>query len=602
MKGFRTAATGRRGLCACALASAFLWLAACSDGGVGGGDDAPPAPPPPGGPTSTTFATAPSTSHFLSQATFGPTPDDVDRLTGGNAAEWFEDQLALAPTLHSPLVRQLGAIPQADGLTDFERRAPVFAFWINAVGAEDQLRQRMAFALSQILVVSNFDNNRLSRFYEGLGYYQDILTENAFGNYRDLLEEVTYSPAMGYYLTYMGNRRGNENTGRMPDENYARELLQLFTIGVEELNPDGSPVIVNGAPVETYDNTDITGLARVFTGLDLDPDLRQSDEMQAWASPMVERDNRHETGEKTFLGRTIPANTPMDESIDQALDIIMEHPNVGPFVGRQLIQRFVTSDPEPAYVRRVAQAFDEGRYVLPNSTVIGDGRKGDLAATLAAVLFDDEARDPARRAADDFGKVREPVLRFAHWARAFEVDDVTPQFAEPLWFTGSPEALAQQPYGSPSVFNFYRPGYVAPGTLSGEAGLTTPELQLINATSTTGYVNFVTFFAGGGMATLDTRSLERRFDREGVAIDPARANESFVPDYTRELALAGDVPALMDRIDLLLTTGAMTPGTRADITEAVEALPFDGSDEDARRRVHLAVILTASSPDFLVQQ
>jgi len=600
MKGSTTAADSRWRLMTAALAAACL--TACADGGPEDSAAGPPGSAPPGGPTSTTFATAPSTAHFLTQSTFGPTPDDIDALTGTVAAEWFEDQLALPPTYNSPLVRQLGAIPQADGLTDFERRSPVFAFWINAIGAEDQLRQRMAFALSQILVVSNFDNNNLSRNYEGLAYYQDLLTEHAFGNYRELLEDVTYSPAMGYFLTYMGNRRGNENTGRMPDENYAREILQLFTIGVVELNPDGTPTIVNGQPVETYDNTDISGLARVFTGLDLDPDLRESDEMQAWASPMVERDNRHEEGEKTFLGETIPANTSMADSIDQALDIIFEHPNVGPFIGRQLIQRFVTSNPDPAYVARVARAFDNGRYELPNASVVGDGRRGDLAATLAAVLFDEEARNPSRRAAEDFGKLREPVLRFTAWARAFEVDDITPQFAEPLYFTGSPEALAQQPYGSPSVFNFYRPGYVAPGTLSGASGMTTPELQLLNATSTTGYVNFVSFFAGGGMEALDTRRLARRFDREGVAIDAARANESFVPDYSRELALAGDVEALMDRIDLLMTYGTMSPGSRADIAAAVEALPYDGSDESALARVHLAVILATSAPDFLVQR
>ncbi len=604
MKG-PLAAPVRRLVSAAAAASCALALWSCSDsgpaeGGSGAGAGAPPAPPP-APPASTVFVTPESTAHFLAQATFGPTPEDLSTLPGSSAAEWFEDQLAAPPTLSMPLIRQISSIPAGDETVDFQRRSPYFAFWINAVGADDQLRQRMAFALSQILVVSNADNNRLWRFYEGMGSYQDILTQNAFGNYRDLLEEVTYSPAMGYYLTYMGNRRGDPARGRMPDENYARELLQLFTIGVEELNPDGTPRLIGGQPAEAYDNTDISGLARVFTGLDLDPDVREADEERAWTVPMVERDNRHETGEKTFLGETIPADTPMTESIDLALDIIMDHPNVAPFISRQLIQRFVTSNPEPAYVARVAEAFESGRYQLPNATVVGDGRKGDLAATLAAVLFDEQARDPSARSDPGFGKVREPILRFTAWARAFDVDDVTPQFAEPLYSTGSPEALAQQAWGSPSVFNFYRPGYVAPGTLSGAAGLTTPELQLVNASSITGYANFMTFFAIGGMADLPTDDLERRFEESGVSLDASLANESFLPDYAAEIALAGDPPALVDRLDLLLTYGEMSAATRADIIEAVEAIPLD-RENAARDRVHIAVLMALTAPDFLVQR
>ena len=251
---------------------------------------------------------------------------------------------------------------------------------MNAIEGEDQLRQRMAFALSQILVISHAEGNLLFEVPNTVAHYQDILVSNAFGNYRDLLEEVTYAPAMGEYLTYLQNIKGDAATGRMPDENYAREVMQLFSIGLVELEQDGDVITQGGIPVEVYDNTDVTGLAKVFTGLSLSGDEFFFDfrtlPPDALHSPMQVYPEWHSELEKTFLGTSIAAGTGPAESIDLALDALVDHPNTAPFLARQLIQRFVTSHPEPDYIGRVAAAFSEGQYTLPNGTIVGDGRRG----------------------------------------------------------------------------------------------------------------------------------------------------------------------------------------------------------------------------------
>ena len=271
-----------------------------------------------------------------------------------------------------------------------------------AIAGDDQLRQRMVFALSEIIVVSS--NSDLDDYPESMAYYVDILSDNAFGNYRDLLKEITYAPAMASYLTYLANEKGDPEMGRVPDENYARELLQLFTIGLNELNQDGSVKLSGGQPVEIFDNDDITGLAKVFTGMsvkgsefyDLFNDCNTRNDCPQFYQPLEVFADFHSDLEKEFLGLTIPANTAGVQSIDMALDEIFSHPNVAPFVSRQLIQRFVTSHPQPAYIRRVANAFDAGRFTLPDGTVVGTSRRGDLKATLAAVLLDNNAlREPA---------------------------------------------------------------------------------------------------------------------------------------------------------------------------------------------------------------
>ncbi|MEO0464905.1 MAG: DUF1800 family protein [Pseudomonadota bacterium] len=575
---------------ACAPAIAALAVAACSGGGggssdpasTGGGGGSPPAssspPPPPPPPAVTGLDSQVEVARFVTQAGFGATSQELLALVGADAADWTEAQINTAPTLYLP-----GLLQQENSGEDIGNRAHSPLFWNAMMSGDDQLRQRMVFALSQIIVVS--DDSMAGESLE-MAYYVDILSRNAFGNYRDILQEVTYSPAMADYLTYLRNRKADDRTGRMPDENYARELLQLFTIGLVELNMDGTPRLNgSGDPIETYTNDDVEGLARVFTGLGYKGTSfsnRDRDDDYA-SSPLQMYADQHSEKEKAFLGTVIPAGTPGDETIDRALDAIFEHPNMAPFLSRQLIQRFTASNPSPAYVQRVATAFEAGSFVSPDGSRFGTGQRGDLEATIAAILLDDVVHSETSLEDPGAGKIREPILKYVHWARAFNVSNA--DAGEQGRFNDTrrtSDRLGQHPFRSPSVFNFYRPGFIAPGTESGSAGLTAPELQLINSGTTFGYSNWMTDFAF------------ERVRRSGV--------QQFVPDYSAELALAETPEALVDHLDLLLTAGTLEDEARTDIVNALNALVITDSnaESDRQRRVRAAVLMVADSAAFAV--
>lgn len=518
--------------------------------------------------------TSEDAARFLIQASLGADMESIENLVGDEAEDWIDDQLDETCTDFLDPIRDLD---------DDDRGGRPFSdvYWDALMSADDQLCQRMSFALSQILVIgdSGFGGRPLE-----FAYYQNILSQNALGNYRTLLEEITYSPAMSRYLTYFRNRKGDPNSGRMPDENYARELLQLFTIGVVELNMDGTPRIgAVGEEIETFDNDDITGLARVFTGLSYIGDgFRDNDENDREFSPLVVYPEQHSELEKTFLGTTIPAGTPGPESITLALDAIFAHPNVPPFVSRQLIQRFTASNPSPAYVERVATAFANGTFEGPDGTDFGQGQRGDLQATIAAILLDPEARAEPNTLSATSGKIREPVLKFVQWVRAFNVDGIDSDREGRLSDTSRPsDRLSQHPFRAPSVFNFYRPGFQAPGTESGEAGLTTPEFQIVNEGGSLGYINFMTDFI---------------LDRTGGGDGP----EIFEPDYSTEIALAADPVALVAHLNLLLTGNSMTQEEITMVEDAVEALALTDDEEDLEKRVEIAIILIVSGPSYAV--
>lgn len=559
------------------------------------------------------FSTPESTVRFLSQASFGGTPQQIEDLVGSSVSAWLRAQFAAAPSDYIATLESYQAELDFLLLNPWNRQATTFAFWHHSIGGEDQLRQRMAFALSQILVISNADEDLLTDYPEAVAYHQALLTEFGFGSYRDLLEAVTYSPGMGFYLTYRGNQKADPETGRQPDENYAREILQLFTTGLIDLNDDGTPAYPQGAddtPVELYDNGDITGLARVFTGLDLDitraeflSDPESEAVLTSFRSPMVVYPEYHSTAEKTFLGLTIPENTPAEESITLALDHLMGIASVGPFLSRQLIQRFTTSDPSPDYTARVTRTFNEGRFTLPDGSVVGAGRRGDLKATICAVLLDQENLQPEN--VDTYGKLREPVLRFTQWARAFNVGTLTPEYTLELYDLSSKafysQDLAQHPFRAPSVFNFYRPGYVAPVTESGAAGMTVPELQITNAATIPAYLNFITYFATGGTRFADLSIYREISGLTGVEFEPELARTSFVPDYSYEETLAGDLPVLFDHLNVLLANGALHEDALAAFIELVEGVPSDAGDDDWRSvRVGLAVTLVMTATDYLI--
>ncbi|MEO1642805.1 MAG: DUF1800 domain-containing protein [Pseudomonadota bacterium] len=543
----------------------------------------PPAPPPPQAIETTIIKDEAMAARFLARATFGGTKTDIQNLVGVDAADWLRAEFDKSPTLYLP---EMQTLRQPDG--NFPWNVATYQYWDRILTADDQLRQRMVFALSQILVISDInDAGRPLR----RTYYQDVLSRNAFGNYRTMLQDVTYSPEMAEWLTYMRNRKGDPRTGRMPDENYAREILQLFTIGLVELNQDGTAKTgANGRQIETYDNDDIIGLARVFTGLSYKGPKFWDRDDDAEYRPLQMFEDQHSPLEKSFLGKTIPAGTPGDQTISEALDHIFDHPNVAPFLARQLIQRFTSSNPRPQYVERVAQAFDSGRFIAPNGQYFGTGQRGDLEATMAAILLEESLflDDAPNNQLLTNGKIREPILRFTHWVRAFDVGNLQSYNEGKLGWTLDPvDGLGQHPFRSPSVFNFYRPGYVAPQTESGTMGLTTPEFQLVNESTAVGYLNFMTEFA-----------FERTWQRNNDI-------ETFVPDYSQEIALTDDSAALIDHLDILLTGGQMIDEEKAEIATIIGDMRLRTDDpekeaDDRDERAKVAVMLVLNSPAFAV--
>jgi uncharacterized protein (DUF1800 family) len=568
-----------------AVAASCL-LAAC--GGGGGGDSAPapaaPAPAPgptipeppsggfaPSGPTvaPTAAPTDPQAIRFLAQSTFGGTAGDTERLKRLGYSDWVEQQFLIPRTSHLDFVLAVYPIPTPEGVT--VTIDPLYqSVWKQAVTAPDALRQRFTFALSQIFVVSAADA-ALQTAPHTLASYLDTLSIHAFGNYRDLLEAVTKHPAMGQYLTSLANRGDG---GRVPDENYAREVMQLFSIGLVQLNNDGTPKLVNGEPVDTYSMDDIRGLARVFTGWGWGntgtPDPvngrfggnNPQDPMRR-VIPMQFYAQYHSPLEKQFLGVTVPAGTAGPQALKVALDTLFNHPNVGPFIATRLIQHMVTSNPSPAYVGRVAAVFNDN----------GKGVRGDLKAVVRAVLFDPEAVTPA--SGPNAGKLREPLLRFTAWMRAFNAASASGNFRIGVL----DNQLSQTPMRAPSVFNFFRPGFVPPNTSLAAADLVAPEFQITHEISVASYANFIQGAIANGVGT----------------------GSDVKGNYTELNGIADNADALVARINLLLAYESLSPATVTAIRDAVNAIPITASNA-RQNRTNLATYLTMTSPEFLVQK
>lgn len=521
-----------------------------------------PSPPPPPPPASVTL-TAVESSRLMAQATFGADRTEIDRVAAMGTSAWLDEQFALPRTQsHVDWLR-------AQGVEAFDERFSShqidYSLWRKFLSSPDQLRQRMVYALSQIFVVST---DAMDGYWPqfSLASYVDILETHAFGNFRDLLEAVTLSPAMGDYLSMRGSRKADAQ-GRQPDENYAREVMQLFTIGLVQLNADGTPRLTNGRTVDTYAQADVTGLSRVFTGWDRVPASNIEQSAQQLLVPLVNNASRHETGTKTFLGTTIAANTSATDSLRTALDVMFNHANVGPHIGRQLIQRLVTSNPSPAYVASVSAAFANN----------GSGVRGDLKAVLRAVLTHAEGRQVnAAWSNDGYGKLREPVLRFTQWARAAKVNSASGQWR--LGNLSDPAArLGQSPLRSPSVFNFYRPGYVPPNTSIATAGRVAPEFQITTESSVAGYLNFM---------------------QNAIATSSGVNGTDIAPNYSAWLPLATDPIALADQANLVLAAGQLPAARVALIRDAITSMA-SASDTDRRRRVQAALLLTLAAPDYL---
>jgi len=563
------------------LAGLAVVLAGCG----AGGDSTPPSSGPAPDPTTQVQA-----SRFLAQSSFGANTSSINDVSANGYAVWLNNQLAMpAGSPHQDyLVSVIASLPAGQTPQDSH---VMNTFWRQAATAPDQLRQRVAFALSQIFVVS-LTNDAVSGYKRGVASYLDMLGQQAFGNYRDLLEAVTLHPMMGLFLSHLRNQK--ESGNRVPDQNYAREVMQLLSIGLYQLNPDGTLLLQNGQPVETYDQDDIVGLSRVFTGFSwAGPDTQNgrffgsdtpTPDPNREVLPMQAYPQFHSTSVKSFLGTTIPAQSNSDPKGDLrvALDTLFNHPNVAPFFGRQMIQRLVTSNPSPGYVARVSQAFNAGSFTRKDWTV-GTGRRGDLRATIAAILLDDEARDMAKITDPTFGKVREPVLRLGAWMRAFNARSTSGSFL--LGVTDdAATSLGQSAMRAPSVFNFYRPGYVPPNTAIAAANLVAPEFQIIHEVSVAGYANFMRSAVQSGVGSNSPRDIQA--------------------DYSAELALADDPNKLIDRINLLLTYGTLSAETRSAMLDALNSVTINASNPTPGRqnRVYLAALFALSSSEFVVQK
>ncbi len=530
------------------LAAATL-LTACGGGGdsANGGGTTSAAPP-----TAVESIAGAQAARFLSQASMGATHEQMTRVQALGYSKWLDEQMAM-PASQSRwdwlMAKGFNAIENKNNQAGIDS-----ALWVKLLTSPDTLRQRVTLALSEIVVASLDGFTGAWRAFTGAAY-MDILEANAFGNYRTLLQQVTLSPAMGEYLTYRGNAKANPKTGSMPDENYAREILQLFTIGLLKLNPNGT-----ATEQETYTQADISGLARVFTGWDNDLAGGTNDTPDYRKRPMVQVGTKYEPGEKTFLGTTIASGVDAATALNKALDAIFAHPNVAPFVSKQLIQRLVTSNPAKEYVGRVAAVFENN----------GSGVKGDLKAVVKAILLDQEARSASNLSSTSFGKVREPILRFTAWARAYNV--TSPSDAWAIGNTSeSSSRLGQSPLRSPSVFNFFRPGYVPPAL-----GVVAPEFQIVNESSVVGYANYMQNAISKGIGDVKA-------------------------DYSTLLPLADNVPALVDEINLVLAAGQLSTDTVTLIRNAVASMAT-GTDTARANRVYAALTLVMASPEFIVQK
>lgn len=511
-----------------------------------------PTPPPP---LATGTPSITDAARFLSQATFGPTDESIAHVQQVGFDAWLNEQFVAPASGHLAYVDAAGVNPPTIAQT-------MDAWWTFADTAQDQLRQRVAFALSEFFVVS-VNSAGLGNNPVAMSAYYDVLVRDAFTNYRQLIEDITLNPAMGKYLDMLHNDKAGAT--HQPNENYGREIMQLFSIGLYDLNLDGSLTLdSSGFPIPTYTQDAVLGMAATFTGWNYaqtgtpvwngaTPDFRD---------PMMSVPSHHESAAKTILdGVVIPANQMPQQDLKMALDTIFNHPNVGPFFCRQLIQRLVTSNPSPGYVYRVASVFNDN----------GEGVRGDMQAVIRAILMDYDARG-AVKTLQGSGHVREPVLRVTNLLRAFHANSADGKFQ-----LGSPTQLGEVPMHSPTVFNFFSPDYEAPGAIA-QNGLDSPELEITTETTTISTANYLRNAIYGGL---------------GPAADRVTL------DLSKDISLAStDAGQLVDHLNSVLMASSMSSDMRNIIVDAVNNIPASNPTERARTAIYLVI----NSPEFAVDK
>ncbi len=565
-------------------------------------------------------------ARFLSQATFGNTYTEIQKVANQGIEKWLDDQLAMSNSfrietyvqnLHQSMVDSLNIKNNVNtytlanvGVSNWHFDA---AWFQGCMTAPDQLRWRVAFALSEILVtsrISAFDGNPYA-----LASYYDVLMDNAFGNYRTLLDKITYHPAMGSYLTFLNNHATDVGKQTYPDENYAREIMQLFSIGLYQLNLDGSEKKdANGQLIPTYNNDDIANLAKVFTGLSWgDGTYLGINAKDIWSytkrmkfygidssdakknpwktNPRIV--DGHERGAKTFLGSTVDptaSRTAMqgEADIQDALNIIFNHPNVGPFVSRRLIQRLITSNPSPAFIQRIATVFNNN----------GSGVRGDLKAVIRAILLDPEARNCCGDDTGTFGKLREPFVRYMNLIKGLNLTVTGGIFRNAM--ARVYDQTAQRPLSSPSVFNFYSPDYIPNGPLK-DTGKVGPEFQLLSSQTLTGYFNALNDW----LVNDDPTDYYGLFT--GETYKPNQDPKfNTVADYV--LTRNDKLPQLLDKYNLILANGRLSTESLNTISQAIKGMPYSEdangvpNTTEAYRRVRLAIFLIMTSPDYLINK
>ncbi len=511
-------------------------------------NDVPPVP-----------ASLSDAARFLTQATFGPTLPEIDRVQSMGYEAWLAEQFAAPPSSF------VGFLNGITGETVDEPHLQE-AWMTHAMVGPDQLRQRVANALLEIMVVS--DHNGLEGASYALAAYMDVLMANAFGTYRQLLEQVTLNPAMGKYLDMLKNRKEDPKTGRRPNENYAREVLQLFSIGVFELNLDGTLKLDQaGVPIPTYTEEEVAGLSKVFTGWTYYQTVQPykfSSAPKDWLHPMMAIASEHSTVEKPLLdGVVLPAGQTPEKDLADALDLIANHPNVGPFISRQLIQRLVTGNPTRGYIQRVATVFNNN----------GNGVRGDLGAVVKAILLDPEARNLALSRESTWGKQREPMIRFVSLARAFTARATSGKFA--VW--NLQKDMGQGPFRSPSVFNFFEPNYQPPGLLR-DLGIYAPEFQITTESAVVTSANTLRSLINGWYG----------WPKE----DQLKLN------LAAEIALAPTPELLIERLNRLLFAGGMSNELKTITLDMLGALRTRTPDA----RVKAAILLLTRSPESVIQK
>jgi uncharacterized protein (DUF1800 family) len=513
-------------------------------------------------PTPTPTPSASEAARFLTQSTFGATNSQITQVQQSGLSNFLDQQFSTPTT---PTLQRVDAATAAlPAGTDPSYPEFQEAWWFTIVNAPDQLRQRVAFALSEMMVISA-NGSGMYDHPEAMATYWDLLANDAFGNFRQLIEDVTLNPAMGDYLDMVHNDKPNPARNTEPNENYARELMQLFTIGLYVLNQDGSQLLgPDGQPIPTYDQEVVEGYAHVFTGWYW---YQAASPTWSYASPnyrqpMMAFPAHHDTGAKTLLnGVTLPAGQTQDQDLKAALDLIFNHPNVGPFVGRRLIQRLVTSNPSPAYVSRVSAAFNNN----------GSGVRGDMQAVLRAILLDPEARTLS--ASSSYGHEREPMIRLANVFRAFNASSASGKFN----VGGTNFNFGQAPLYATSVFNFFSPFYSQIGAIQ-SAGLVSPEFQITTDTTVITSANAI---------------------RSAIYRQPNPNNpDAIVLDLSAQTALANDPAALVDSLNNVLMSGQMSANTRSIVVNAVTQIPAANTLERAQTAVHLL----ATSPEFVIEK